>query len=60
VENLPDGKVSIEAWGELAPLKDFIKNVSKGSRLSRVDNIAEVWDNKDYISDERQEFRLIH
>jgi acylphosphatase len=60
VENLPDGSVRIEAWGEETILQALIKKVSKGSRLSRVDNVAEVWDNRDYISLGTDEFRIIH
>lgn len=59
VENLPDGTVRVEAWGEKNQLQVFRDKVKKGSRLSRVDNIAEFWDNKDYI-DEKREFRIIH
>ncbi len=40
-------------------LQVFRDKVKKGSRLSRVDNVAEFWDNKDYI-DEKREFRIIH
>lgn len=59
VENLPDGTVRVEAWGEKEELQVFRDKVKIGSRLSRVDNVAEVWDNKDYI-DEKREFRIIH
>ncbi len=59
VENLPDGTVRVEAWGEKNQLQVFRDKVKIGSRLSRVDNVAEVWDNKDYI-DEKREFRIIH
>lgn len=59
VENLPDGTVRVEAWGEKNQLQAFRDKVKIGSRLSRVDNVAEVWDNKDYI-DEKREFRIIH
>ena len=59
VENLPDGTVSVEAWGGKNQLQVFRDKVKIGSRLSRVDNVAEVWDNKDYI-DEKREFRIIH
>jgi acylphosphatase len=60
VENLPDGTVRIEAWGDKTTLQALIQKVSKGSRLSRVDNIAEVWDNREYISLGIDEFRIIH
>lgn len=60
VENLPDGTVRIEAWGEKNHLQSLIQKVSKGSRLSRVDNVAEVWDNREYISLGTDEFRIIH
>lgn len=60
VENLPDGTVRIEAWGEKTSLQALIKKVSKGSMLSRVDNVAEVWDNREYISLGTDEFRIIH
>lgn len=59
VENLPDGTVRIEAWAEKSILQIFKDKITKGSPLSRVDNVAEVWDNKDYI-DEKREFRIIH
>jgi acylphosphatase len=59
VENLPEGTVRVEAWGEKNQLQAFRDKVKIGSRLSRVDNVAEVWDNKDYI-DEKREFRIIH
>jgi acylphosphatase len=59
VANLPDGTVRVEAWGEKEELQVFRDKIKIGSRLSRVDNVAEVWDNKDYI-DEKREFRIIH
>jgi acylphosphatase len=59
VENLPDGTVKIEAWGKKDKLESFRKKIFKGSSLSRIDNIVEVWDNKDYI-DDIKEFRIIH
>jgi len=59
VENLPDGTVRVEVWGEKEQLQALRDKVKIGSRLSRVDNIAEVWDNKNYI-DEKREFRIIH
>jgi acylphosphatase len=59
VENLPNGTVKVEAWGAKNELQAFRDRVKIGSRLSRVDNIAEVWDNKGYI-DEKREFRIIH
>lgn len=59
VENLPDGTVRVEAWGEKEELQVFRDKIKIGSRLSRVDNVAEVWDNEDYI-DEKREFRIIH
>lgn len=60
VENLPNGTVQIEAWGEETELKELIKSVHKGSTLSRVDNVAEFWDNKEYIVSGLREFRIIH
>lgn len=60
VENLPDGTVRIEAWGQDTQLKELIQYVKKGSTLSRVDNVAEVWDNKEYIDSDIIEFRIIH
>jgi acylphosphatase len=60
VENLPDGTVQIEAWGESKQLKELIERVHKGSTLSRVDNVAEFWDNKEYIVSSSREFRIIH
>jgi acylphosphatase len=60
VENLPDGTVRIEAWGTKDKLKSLIKSVCKGPRLSRVDNVAEFWDNREYISLGTNEFRIIH
>jgi len=59
VENLPDGTVRVEAWADKVILQIFKGKIAKGSTLSRVDNVAEVWDNKDYI-DEKREFRIIH
>ena len=59
VENLPDGTVRVEVWGEKEQLQALRDKVKIGSRLSRVDNVAEVWDNKNYI-DEKREFRIIH
>ena len=60
VENLPDGTVQIEAWGESQQLQELIERVHKGSTLSRVDNVAEFWDNKEYIVSSSREFRIIH
>jgi acylphosphatase len=60
VENLPDGTVQIEAWGESKQLKELIVRVHKGSTLSRVDNVAQFWDNKEYIVSSSREFRIIH
>jgi acylphosphatase len=60
VENLPDGTVQIEAWGESQQLKELIVRVHKGSTLSRVDNVVEFWDNKEYIVSSSREFRIIH
>lgn len=60
VENLPDGTVRIDAWGKVEQLNALIKHVWKGSTLSRVDNVAEVWDNKKYVDSEIREFRIIH
>lgn len=60
VENLPDGTVQIEAWGEEKQLKELIERVHKGSTLSRVDNVDEFWDNKEYIVVGLREFRIIH
>jgi acylphosphatase len=60
VENLPDGTVRIEAWGDKTTLQALIQKVYKGSRLSRIDNVAEVWDNREYISLGTDEFRIIH
>jgi len=60
VENLPDGTVQIEAWGEPKQLKELIVRVHKGSTLSRVDNVAQFWDNKEYIVSSSREFRIIH
>jgi acylphosphatase len=60
VENLPDGTVQIEAWGESQQLQELIEKVHKGSTLSRVDNVAEFWDNKEYIVSSSREFRIIH
>jgi len=60
VENLPDGTVQIEAWGESKQLQELIERVHKGSTLSRVDNVAEFWDNKEYIVSSSREFRIIH
>lgn len=59
VENLSDGTVRVEAWADKVILQIFKDKIAKGSPLSRVDNVAEVWDNKDYI-DEKREFRIIH
>jgi|688.fasta_scaffold04771_3 acylphosphatase len=60
VENLPDGTVRVDAWGEKSQLQALIQELSKGSRLSRVDNVAEVWDNRNYTSKGIDEFRIIH
>jgi acylphosphatase len=60
VENLPNGTVQIEAWGGEVQLKELIKRVHKGSTLSRVDNVVEFWDNKEYIVSGSREFRIIH
>ena len=60
VENLPDGTVRIESWGDKKTLEAFRKKLSKGSVLSRIDNIVEVWDNKEYIDGNVKEFRIIH
>jgi acylphosphatase len=59
VTNKPDGTVYIEAWGEKLQLEKFIQYIKRGSTLSRVDNVSEFWDNKDYIYPHR-EFRIIH
>lgn len=40
VKNLPDGSVRVVAQGEEEALKRFIKELKKGSLLSRVDNVS--------------------
>ena len=40
VKNLPDGSVRVIAQGEEGALKHFIKELKKGSMLSRVDDVA--------------------
>ena len=60
VENLADGTVRINAWGNVEQLKVLIQRVWEGSTLSRVDNVAEVWDNKEYVDPKTREFRIIH
>ena len=48
VENRPDGSVLIEAWAEKSVLEQFIQKLWKGSPLSRVDNVSEIWENIAY------------
>ncbi|MEY3471041.1 MAG: hypothetical protein RLZZ223_391 [Candidatus Parcubacteria bacterium] len=60
VQNLPDGTVRVEAWGDRSKLQFLLDSVWKGSTLSRVDNVAEVWDNKEYIESDIEDFRIIH
>lgn len=60
VQNSLDGTVKIEAWGTKESLQLLIQKVHQGSPLSRVDNVAEVWDNKEYSNSETPVFKLIH
>lgn len=57
VQNLPDGRVLVDAYGDRFDLLEFLKILHKGSILSRVDDIEQIWDNKEYEGDEG--FRII-
>lgn len=48
VENQVDGSVLVEAWAEKAVLEMFIQKLWKGSPLSRVDKVSEIWENIPY------------
>ncbi len=43
VKNLPDGSVRVVAQGEEETLRRFIKELAKGSLLSRVDNVSALF-----------------
>ena len=43
VKNLPDGKVETLAEGEDEELREFVKEVKKGARFSRVDEVQVEW-----------------
>ena len=59
VQNQPDGTVLIHAWAHSQEiLNQFLTLLQKGSVLSRVDNIQQVWENKTYEYPE-QLFRII-
>lgn len=44
VENQIDGSVVVEAWADESVLTQFIAKLWKGSPLSRVDNVNEIWE----------------
>ncbi len=43
VRNNPDGSVETEAWGSNSQIQSFIAELRKGSFLSRVDEIEEIF-----------------
>jgi acylphosphatase len=43
VKNLPDGRVETIAEGNEEALREFAKEVKKGSRFSRVDDVQVEW-----------------
>jgi acylphosphatase len=43
VKNLPDGRVETIAEGTEEELREFVKEVKKGSRFSRVDDVQVEW-----------------
>jgi len=57
VQNLPDGRVLVDAYGEKFNLVDFLGILNKGSFLSRVDDIEQIWDNMEYEGE--KEFKII-
>jgi len=48
VQNLPDGRVLVDVYGDRFDLLDFLKILQRGSFLSRVDDIEQIWDNREY------------
>ena len=57
VQKLPDGRVLVDAYGEKFNLVDFLGILNKGSFLSRVDDIEQIWDNMEYEGE--KEFKII-
>jgi acylphosphatase len=43
VKNLPDGRVETVAEGAEEELREFVKEVKKGGRFSRVDDVQVEW-----------------
>jgi acylphosphatase len=43
VKNMPDGRVETVAEGDEEELREFVKEVKKGSRFSRVDEAQVEW-----------------
>ncbi len=43
VENRQDGSVFLEVEGKRSWIEDFIKELNKGPRLARVDQVAVEW-----------------
>jgi len=43
VKNMPDGRVETVAEGDEEELREFVKEVKKGSRFSRVDDAQVEW-----------------
>ena len=56
VQNLFDGRVEIEAEGELPNLKLFIDEIRVGPAHAHVSHLADQWD--DIVSPTHGEFRL--
>lgn len=57
VQNLPDGKVLVDAYGDKSNLLELLRALNKGSFLSRVDGIEQIWDNMKYEGE--KEFNII-
>jgi acylphosphatase len=43
VKNLPDGRVETMAEGDEFELRNFVNEIKKGSRFSRVDEVEVEW-----------------
>lgn len=57
VQNLPQGTVCVIAEGEEKKLHQFVKFLSKGPPLARVDNVLVKWDE---ATGEFSDFRIVY
>ena len=58
VKNLYDGRVEIEAQGELANLKIFLDEIRIGPSLAHVSHLADQWN--DLESPRYKDFKLLY